>query len=152
MACVNEKEIPPMRKRSKAKIWIKAGIFAVFALIFSVTLYGDVIRDSFKWTWGLLAFIPSLSVGFWMSSLVPMQGHSEWKIVTLSFDRIYFTLIFSLVAIKAVTGNLLGLTVISDLIICVILGLMVSRLSGICLRVSALKNSMALPKAERPII
>ena len=40
---------------------------------------------------------------------------------------------------KAVTGQMLHLPVWSDVLMCAILGVMVGRLSGICLRVHDLK-------------
>lgn len=144
----NDKKLPPIMKHSRTKIWIRTGIFTVFAILFGLTLYRDMILGNFKWAWAFMAFVPCLGVGFWMSRLVPMQVHPESRIVTLSFDRIYFTLIFFLVMIKAVTGNLLGVTILADVIICIILGLMSSRLSGICLRVNALKNNIVFDKSQ----
>ena len=148
MTYSNDKGIPPIRKRSSAKIWIRTGILIIFAIFFGLILYQDILLGSFRLSWAIMVFVPCLGIGFWMSRLVPMQVHSRWRIVTFSFDRIYFTLIFSLVMIKAVTGNLLGLTVISNVIICMILGLMISRLSGICLRVHSLKKQMFSIKAR----
>jgi hypothetical protein len=58
----------------------------------------------------------------------------------MSFDKIYFALILILVIGKAVTGKLLHQLTWSDVLICAILGLMVGRLSGICLRVHGLKR------------
>lgn len=146
---LDSKEIPSIRKQSRAKIWIRTGILLTFAVIFGLTLYRDVAQESFRWSWALMAFLPSLAIGYWMSRLVPMQVYSELRIVTLSFDRIYFALIFSLVALKYVTGNLLGFTVLADVIISIILGLMVSRLSGICLRVHGLKKAMVLNQGQQ---
>lgn len=145
----NDIKLPPIMKQSRTKIWIRTGIFTVFAILFGLTLYRDIILGNFKWTWAFMVFVPCLGVGFWMSRLVPMQVHSESRIVTLSFDRVYFILIFFLVIIKAVTGNLLGLTILADVIICIILGLMSGRLSGICLRVHALKNNMVINRSQR---
>jgi hypothetical protein len=68
-----------------------------------------------------------------------MQVHPASRHVTLSFDRIYFALIVLLVIIKAVAGNILGVTILADVVICMILGLMIGRLSGICLRVRDLR-------------
>lgn len=144
----DDKVMPPIRKRSKAKIWIRTGILTVFGIIFGLTLYKDITQESFSWLWALMAFVPALGIGFWMSRFVPMQTHPKWLLVTLSFDRIYFILIVSLVIIKGITGNMLGLTIISDVIICVILGLMISRLSGICLRVHGLKKDMTLVQSS----
>jgi hypothetical protein len=59
--------------------------------------------------------------------------------ITFSFDRVYFALILTLVIAQAVTGKLPGMAVWADGLMCVILGLMVGRLSGICLRVRSLK-------------
>lgn len=142
--------IPPLRKRSRAKIWIRTGILTVFGIIFGLTLYKDIMQDSFRLQWALMAFVPALGIGYWMSRLVPMQVHKRWRVVTFSFDRIYFALILSLVIIKGITGNIMGLTIISDVIICVILGLMISRLSGICLRVHSLKRDITLRQERTP--
>jgi hypothetical protein len=70
---------------------------------------------------------------------VPMQVHVNSQQVTLSFDRVYFALILTLVIAKAVTGKVPGLAIWADVLMCVILGLMMGRLSGICLRVRDLK-------------
>jgi hypothetical protein len=65
--------------------------------------------------------------------------HTASQHITMSFDRIYFGVILLLVIFKAVAGRLPGMAVWADLAMCVILGLMIGRLSGICLRVRDLK-------------
>ena len=44
--------IPPFRKRSRAKIWLRTGILAVFATLFGITLWQDVAAGTFNWVWG----------------------------------------------------------------------------------------------------
>jgi hypothetical protein len=85
-------------------------------------------------------FLPFLVVGFWMSRFVPMQIHSVFEVITISFDRIYFGLILLLVILKDLAGDFLKINVIADVIMCVILGLMIGRLSGIYLRVNNIKK------------
>jgi hypothetical protein len=126
-------------KRSRAKIWIRTGILVVFGVLFGLALYHDTTSGVFRWSWALIVFLLCLPVGFWMRRLVPMQAHPASRHVTLSFDRIYFGLIVILVIIKAVAGSVLGITILADVVMCVILGLMVGRLSGICLRVRDLR-------------
>ena len=126
-------------KRSRAKLWIRSGILAVFGVLFGLALYRDITTGVFPWTWALAVFVPCLVIGLWMSKLVPMQVHLASRHITLSFDRIYFVLILLLVAAQAVAGRVPGLAVWADVIMCAILGLMLGRLSGICLRVRSLK-------------
>ena len=130
---------PPAMSRSRAKLWIRTGILAVFGTLFSVSLVRDMALGMFHWSWALAAFIACLPIGFWMRRLVPMQVHVNSQQVTLSFDRVYFALILTLVIAKAVTGKVPGLAIWADVLMCVILGLMMGRLSGICLRVRDLK-------------
>jgi hypothetical protein len=137
---------PPVMKRSRAKIWIRTGILAVFGTLFGLTLYRDVEAGSFHLWLAMLIFLPALPFGFWMRTLVPMQKHPGSRNVTLSFDRIYFALIVALVAIKAVAGHIMTVTIVSDIVMCLILGLMIGRLSGICLRVRDLKLQMKSPE------
>lgn len=126
-------------KRSRAKLWIRAGILAVFGTLFGYLLYRDVAGGVYHWAWALAVFLPFLAVGFFMRTLVPMQVHPASQHITMSFDRIYFAVILLLVIVKAVAGRAPGLGVWADVAMCVILGLMIGRLSGICLRVRDLK-------------
>lgn len=134
-----ENSAPPVMRRSKAKIWVRTGILAVFGTIFGLILYHDISSGVFRWWWGLGPFLLCLPVGFWMRKLVPMQVYPATRHVTLSFDRIYFTIIVLLVIIKALAGEVLKVTILADVVMCVILGLMIGRLSGICLRVRDLR-------------
>ena len=68
-----------------------------------------------------------------------MQVHPASQYVTLSFDRVYCALILLLVVAKAIAGQVPAMAVWANIIMCVILGLMMGRLSGICLRVRDLK-------------
>ena len=128
---------PPRMKRSRAKLWIRTGILAVFGTLFGIALSRDIIAGVFPVSWGLAVFCPIFVVGFFIRSLVPMTVHLASKTITFSFDRIYFGIILVLVAAKAITGHLDGMTFHTDALMCVILGLMIGRLSGICLRVPA---------------
>jgi len=130
---------PHTMKRSRAKLWIRTGILAVFGTLFAFLLYRDVASGVFHWSWALMAFLPCLVIGFFMRALVPMQVHPASQHITMSFDRIYFGVIWLLVIFKAFAGRAPGMAVWADLAMCVILGLMIGRLSGICLRVRDLK-------------
>jgi Na+/H+ antiporter NhaA len=145
----NDRKAPPVMKQSRAKIWIRTVIFAVFFTLFGLALYRDIQMGHFSYLWALITFVPCLVIGFWMCRLVPMQVHSEFQVITFSFDRIYFALILTLVILKAITGKVLYITVLADVIMCVILGLMVGRLSGICLRVHGLKGRFSKPDGSR---
>jgi hypothetical protein len=133
------KEAPPLFKRSRTKLWLRSGILAVFGTLFGLALYHDVASGRFSWTWALATFLPCLVAGLGMSRLVPMQVHRTSQHITLSFNGIYFAVILLLVAVKALAGWLPALGVWADVAMCIILGLMIGRLSGICLRVRALK-------------
>jgi hypothetical protein len=135
-----EQENPPLLKRSRAKLWIRTGILAVFGTLFGLALSRDIDAGVFRWTWGLAVFLPFLAVGFWMRKLVPMRVHLSSRCVTISFDRVYFSIIFLLVIAKAVAGRVPFMALWSDIIMCVILGLMIGRISGIGLRVRKLKK------------
>lgn len=148
MGCSDDKKTPPLMKQSRAKIWIRAVIFFIFFTLFGLALYKDIKIGYFSVLWALVTFVPCLGIGFWMSGLVPMQVHRESQVITFSFDRIYFALILLLVVLKGVAGKVFAVIILADLIMCVILGLMFGRLSGICLRVRKLKSSFnpQLPK------
>jgi hypothetical protein len=143
MTISHSQSTPPFMQQSRAKIWIRTGILAVFGTLFGLTLYHDIGTGSFQWLWACIVFLLWLPIGFWMRKWVPMQVHPASRHVTLSFDRIYFALIVVLVIIKAVAGNLLSVAIVSDVAMCVILGLMIGRLSGVCLRVHDLKQELA---------
>ncbi|PKM78153.1 MAG: hypothetical protein CVU90_03775 [Firmicutes bacterium HGW-Firmicutes-15] len=136
-----ELQKPPMFKQSKAKIWMRTGIFIIFASIFGWSLYHDVLSKIFYWSWALGISLPFLGVGLWMSRLVPMQVHSVFKVITISFDRVYFGLILILVILKDMAGDFLKISIMADVIMCIILGLMIGRLSGVYLRVYYLKKT-----------
>lgn len=130
-------------KYSRAKIWIRTGLLTIFSIIFGIYLMRDISAGFFRWEWGLAIFAICFPLGMWMSRLVPMQTLSA-ELVTLSFDRIYFVLIWLLVIAKFILGHIPGMNFAADIIMCSILGIMSGRLSGICLRVSGLKNEKAL--------
>ena len=131
---------PPMMKRSRAKLWVRTGIFIFFAILFSFTLYEDISRGIFPLWAGVAIFIPAIAFGFWMSRFVPMQVHVHHQHITFSFDRIYFILILTLVIIKIAASKFPGWEVLADAIMVFILGMMVGRIGGIGLRVRSLKD------------
>jgi hypothetical protein len=134
--------VPPLMTQSRAKIWIRTGILAVFATLFGLKLYTDIVSGMFHALWALMALLLCLPIGFWLRKLVPMQVHPASRHVTLSFDRVYFTLIVILVMVKVVAGKtIFSTTNVADVVMCMILGLMAGRLSGICIRVHNLKQS-----------
>ncbi len=133
-------EKPPMMKRSRAKIWVRTGIFLFFTLLFAAALYEDIVRGIFP-AWAVIAiFIPAVGFGFWMSRFVPMEVHSHHQHITFSFDRIYFVLILLLVIVKLVASKFPGWEVLADTIMVFILGMMFGRIGGIGLRVRELKD------------
>jgi hypothetical protein len=140
MTIATAESAPSFRKRSRAKIWLRTGILAIFAAIFGISLYRDIAAGNFMWLVGLGVFLVCLPIGFQMRKIVPMQVHLGSQAITMSFDKVYFALILILVVGKAVTGKLLHQVMWSDVLICAILGLMIGRLSGICLRVRGLKR------------
>jgi len=135
----NELQAPQFMKRSRAKIWVRTAILAVFGTLFGLTLFHDIEAGIYPWYAGLAVFAACAAVGFWMRKLVPMQAHAASRQVTLSFDRVYFILIWALVIGKAIFSYVVHIPVPADVLMCVILGLMAGRLSGICLRVHDLK-------------
>ena len=139
MTVSNSPTTPPAFQRSRAKIWLRTGILALFGTLFGIAIYGDLISGAFPWYLALLVFVPSLGIGFWMRRWVPMQVHTVSQHITFSFDRTYFVVILLLVIAKLITGRVPGLLIWTDALMCAILGLMSGRLSGICLRVRALK-------------
>lgn len=153
-------EAPPLMKRSRAKIWIRTAVLAVFGVLFGLAIYRDVVSGVFHWSWALMSFLPSSAIGFWMSRLVPMEVHPSSQHITLSFDRTYFALIVLLVTAKVLMGRVLSLVIWGDVIMCVILGLMVGRLGGIGRRVRHLKirhhfitgRARRASEASRPLV
>jgi hypothetical protein len=139
MTVVEAQSIPAWTKRSKAKIWIRTVILTVFGTLFGINLIKDMTSGVFPWAAGLAIFLACLPIGFWMRSLVPMQVHLSARQVTFSFDKIYFILIWVLVIGKAIFSYIVHIPAPADVLMCVILGLMAGRLSGICLRVRSLK-------------
>jgi hypothetical protein len=130
---------PSFVKQSRAKIWIRTGLLAIFGTLFTYQLYESINAGYFHWSWALLVFTLLLPVGFSMRHLVPMQVHLEHRVITLSLDKVYFITIWVLVIAKFVAFYAFGANIVSDVLMCIILGLMAGRLSGICLRVSHLK-------------
>jgi hypothetical protein len=140
MTIATTTETPSFRHSSRAKLWIRTGILAVFGVIFGIALYHDISSGRFNWHYGLIAYAVCFPIGFMMRQIVPMKVHLHSQHITMSFDKVYFGIILALVIGKLVAGKFLGLPVIADVIICAILGLMTGRLSGICLRVRDLKT------------
>jgi hypothetical protein len=153
MTIANTDRVPSLRQRSRAKIWLRTAILAVFGTLFGISLYHDISSGLFHWYWGLITYLICFPIGFAMRSLVPMQVHLTSKHITMSFDKIYFAVILALVIGKLVSGRFFGLTVLADVIICAILGLMTGRLGGIGVRVRGLKrqHGFLLPQEGKPL-
>jgi hypothetical protein len=130
---------PSFVKQSRAKIWIRTGLLAIFGALFTFQRYESITAGYFHWSWALLVFVLFLPVGFLMRNLVPMQVYLDHRVITLTFDKIYFIAIWVLVIAKFIAYYAFNAYFVSDVLMCVILGLMAGRLSGICLRVSHLK-------------
>lgn len=126
-------------KKSRFKIWLRAALFIQFGGLFSFYLSRDIHQGYFTWSWAALVFISFVPLGFLMSHIVPMQVDMESRAVTLSLDRIYLILIWVLVIAKGIAGHIPSLLVISDVLMCIILGVMFGRLGGIGTRVRQLK-------------
>jgi hypothetical protein len=139
MTKIESQETPKLMKRSRAKIWIRTVILTVFGTLFGLTLFHDMETGIYPWAVGLAILVVCLPIGFWMRRLVPMQTHAASRQVTFSFDKIYFILIWVLVIGKAIFSYVVHMAFPADVLMCVILGLMSGRLSGICLRVRSLK-------------
>jgi hypothetical protein len=126
-------------KKSRFKIWLRAGLFIIFGTLFTLYFFRDTSNGYFTWAWTALLFTLFIPVGFWMSRIVPMQVDESIRAVTLSFDRTYFILIWVLVIAKLIASRIPVLITTSDVIMCVILGIMFGRLGGIGVRVRQLK-------------
>jgi predicted neutral ceramidase superfamily lipid hydrolase len=126
-------------KKSRFKIWLRAGLFAIFGTLFTFYFFRDIANGYFTWVWMAFIFTLFVPLGFWMSRIVPMQVDEPSRAVTLSFDRTYFILIWVLVIVKLIASRIPSLITASDVIMCVILGIMFGRLGGIGLRVRGLK-------------
>jgi hypothetical protein len=131
---------PPVIKRSRAKIWVRTGIFVIFTILFAFALYEDISAGVFPLWAAVVIFIPAVGFGFWMSRFVPMQVHVAHQHITFSFDRIYFVLILTLVIVKIAASKSLGWEILADAIMVFILGMMFGRIGGIGLRVRSLKQ------------
>ncbi len=126
-------------KKSRFKIWLRAFLLVQFSFFFSILLYRDIADGYFTWKWVALTILVFIPVGFLMSLLVPMKGNLEVKAVTLSIDKIYLVLIWVLVIAKVLFSYVFDLVTLSDVIMCIIIGIMGGRLGGIGLRVRKLK-------------
>jgi hypothetical protein len=140
MKVKNMKTNPPLRKQSHFKILLRTVIVMIFCTMFGVTLYYDLFHGIFQWYRGAITIILGMVVGSYLSRLVPMQIHEEAGCITLSFDRIYFSIILMLVIAKTITASLLHMKVLTDIIMCIIIGLMVGRLTGTYIRIRRIKT------------
>jgi hypothetical protein len=127
-------------KKSRFKIWLRAGLFILFGSLFMFYFIRDIANQHFTWGWVAILFVAFIPVGFLLSRLVPMQVDTEAKAVTLSVDRTYLILIWGLVVAKLIASRTPALIAVSDIIMCAILGIMFGRLGGIGLRVRGLKS------------
>jgi hypothetical protein len=127
-------------KKSRFKIWLRAGLFFLFGSLFTFYFIRDIANRHFTWGWITLLFLVFVPVGFLLSRIVPMQVDTEAKAVTLSLDRTYLILIWVLVIAKLIASHIPAWIPVSDVIMCAILGIMFGRLGGIGLRVRGLKS------------
>lgn len=133
-----------LMKQSRFKIWLRAGLLIQFSLMFSYLLYLDIQEGYFTWGWSAVVVILSVPLGFWISRWVPMRYDEQIQKVTLSIDIIYLVLIWILVIIRVSVGIIGKGVAFSDVIMCVIIGMMAGRLGGIGLRVRKLKREYGL--------
>lgn len=126
-------------KKSRFKIWLRAGLFFLFGSLFVFYFIRDIANHHFTWEWVSVLFVAFIPVGFLLSRIVPMQVDIEAKAVTLSLDQTYLILIWVLVIARLIASHLPALTTISDISMCAILGIMFGRLGGIRLRVHGFK-------------
>lgn len=126
-------------KKSRYKIWLRAFLFVQFSALFSFYLIRDIATGYFKWAWVMFLFALFIPVGFLLSLIVPMKADHEIRAVTLSLDRVYLFLIWSLVVAKVILGRIPAFTPEADFIMSAIPGIMFGRLGGIGMRVRQLK-------------
>ena len=126
-------------KKSRFKIWLRAALFVQFSGLFGFYLFRDIPAGHFSWGWAVTVFLSFAPIGVLLSRMVPMQVDMESRAVTLSADRLYLLLIWVLVIAKLIASHIPFLVVISDVIMCAILGIMFGRLGGIGTRVRQLK-------------
>jgi hypothetical protein len=126
-------------KKSRFKIWLRAVLFVVFGTLFTFYFFRDIANGYLNWGRVALLCTVFVPVGFLLSRIVPMQVDTQAKAVTLTLDRFYLVLIWVLVIAKLIASHIPSLIVISDIIMCSILGIMFGRLGGIGLRVRQLK-------------
>lgn len=126
-------------KKSRFKIWLRAFLFIQFSVIFGLYFFRDIAHGYFTWVRVALLFVLFIPIGFLMSRLVPMKADPELRAVTFSLDRVYLILIWLLVIAKLIAGQIPRFIPVSDVIMCMILGIMLGRLGGIGLRVRRLK-------------
>ena len=126
-------------KKSRFKIWLRAVLFVQFSVLFAFYFDRDITNGYFTWIWAATLFMLFIPTGFWMSRLVPMQVDHQVKAITLSLDSVYLILIWVLVITKLIASHIPRLIPVSDVIMCIILGIMCGRLGGIGLRVRHLK-------------
>jgi hypothetical protein len=127
-------------KKSRFKIWLRAGLFLLFGSLFTFYFIRDIANRHFTWGWVILLFVAFVPVGLLLSRIVPMQIDTKAKAVTLSLDRTYLILIWILVVAKLIASHIPAMIPVSDAIMCAILGIMFGRLGGIGLRVRGLKS------------
>ena len=127
-------------KPSRYKIWLRAFLLFQFSLIFGFYFVRDIANGYFTWMGVFITVILFIPVGFLLSRIVPMQADHEQKAVTLSIDKVYLMLIWVLVIAKLIAGHIPAATILADIIMSAILGIMGGRLGGIGLRVRTLKN------------
>ena len=135
-------------KTSRYKIWLRAFLLIQFSVLFGFYFIRDIANGYITWTWIVITIILFVPVGLLLSRIVPMQPDHEKRAITLSIDKVYLVLIWVLVIAKLAAGHIPELTVVADVIMCAILGIMSGRIGGIGLRVRALKHEHGFHKTE----
>jgi predicted Na+-dependent transporter len=136
-------------KKSRFKIWLRAGLFVIFGTLFTFYFVRDIGNGYSTWGKAGLLFLLFVPVGFLLSRIVPMQADLETRAVTLSLDKFYLVLIWVLVIAKLIASRIPSLVTISDVIMCAILGIMFGRLGGIGVRVRGLKEQHGFVKTKK---
>ncbi len=127
-------------KKSRFKIWLRAALLIQFCGIFGFFLFRDISHGYFNWGWVSLNCCSLCANWFFDESTsflckqIQLRRESPFRWIESTL-----VLIWVLVIAKVITGQVQSLTVIADIIMCLILGIMSGRLGGIGLRVRDLK-------------
>lgn len=125
-------------KKSPYKILLRVFLLLQFSAIFSFYFFRDISNGHFTWTMVAEYILIFLPIGYLMSFIVPMRPNPELNAVTFSLDKVYLFLIWLLVVTKLLASYYYHTDAVADLIMAMIIGIMVGRLTGIILRVRKL--------------